>query len=86
MKNRQPIRMCIACRSRYPQKMLIRLKQVDRKIIAYDGNGRSFYVCKDCVTDKKKIVGLTKRFRQEEESFVKFLQGLASKVSIPNEV
>ncbi|RUM72737.1 MAG: DUF448 domain-containing protein [Sulfurovum sp.] len=78
MKNRHPIRMCIACRSRYPQKTLIRLKQVDQEIIAYDGTGRSFYLCRNCLLDPKKIVGLSKRFKQDKERFSLFLSALAS--------
>jgi len=81
MKNRHPIRMCIACRSRYPQKTLIRLKQVDQEIIAFDGKGRSFYLCVNCISDPKKVLGLTKRFKQDKEKFGLFLRVLASEIS-----
>lgn len=76
MKKSQPIRMCIACRSRFPQKELIRLKQKGENIVLYDNMGRSFYLCKECCTNEKKIKGLIKRFRQEEERFVKLLKEL----------
>ena len=80
MKNTQPIRMCIACRSRYPQNSLIRLKQVQKDIIAFDGIGRSFYVCCSCIADEKKRRGLSRRFRQDEEAFGTFLQTLALQI------
>jgi len=74
MKNLQPIRMCIACRSRYPQNTLLRLRQVEKTVILSDGRGRSFYLCEDCCNNEKKVKGLVKRFGQEPEYFVKLLK------------
>jgi len=65
--------MCIACRSRHPQNTLIRLKQEGNEVIAYDGTGRSFYLCDTCSKNKKKVKGLAKRFKQDEEYFAKLL-------------
>ncbi|DAB40246.1 MAG TPA: hypothetical protein CFH81_08605 [Sulfurovum sp. UBA12169] len=76
MKKSQPIRMCIACRSRFPQKDLIRLKQAEEGFVAYDNEGRSFYLCDECSVNEKKIKGLIKRFKQEEERFIKLLKEL----------
>jgi predicted RNA-binding protein YlxR (DUF448 family) len=76
MKKSQPIRMCISCRSRHPQNSLIRLKQEGQNVIAFDGKGRSFYLCDLCAKNEKKIKGLTKRFKQDEERFVKLLKEL----------
>ena len=76
MKKSQPIRMCISCRSRHPQNSLIRLKQEEENVIAFDGKGRSFYLCDLCAKNEKKIKGLTKRFKQDEERFVKLLKEL----------
>ncbi len=76
MKKSQPIRMCIACRSRYPQNTLIRLRQNDKEILAFDGNGRSFYLCVACVNNEKKVKGLVKRFKQDAEHFTKLLKEL----------
>jgi len=76
MKKLQPIRMCIACRSRHPQNTLIRLRQDDKEILAFDGKGRSFYLCNECVKNEKKVKGLVKRFKQEEEHFTKLLKEL----------
>ena len=76
MKKLQPIRMCIACRSRHPQNTLIRLKQSGKDVIAFDGLGRSFYLCNRCVKNEKKVKGLVKRFKQDAEYFTKLLKEL----------
>ncbi len=76
MKKSQPVRMCIACRSRHPQNTLIRLKLEGKDVVAFDGQGRSFYLCDSCSQNEKKIKGLTKRFKQDEECFVKLLKEL----------
>lgn len=68
--------MCISCRDRQPQGNLLRLKMADKDIIAYDGSGRSFYLCDVCSKNQKKIKGLIKRFKQDEERFVKLLEEL----------
>jgi len=66
--------MCIACRSRYPQKSLIRLKQDGKEIVAFDGTGRSIYLCKECVNDEKKCKGLARRFRQDQAQLTRLLE------------
>ena len=81
MKKSQPTRMCIACRSRHPQNSLIRLKQEGNEVVASDGKGRSFYLCDICANSEKKIRGLVKRFKQDEERFVELLKELAGKVN-----
>jgi len=76
MKKLQPIRMCIACRSRHPKNTLIRLRQDGNEILAFDGKGRSFYLCLDCAKNEKKVKGLVKRFKQDAERFTKLLKEL----------
>jgi len=76
MKKSQPIRMCITCRNRHPQNTLIRLKLSGKDVVLFDGIGRSFYVCTDCVNNEKKVKGLVKRFKQNEEHFTKLLKEL----------
>ena len=76
MKKSHPIRMCIACRSRYPQNTLIRLRQNDKEILSFDGYGRSFYLCVECAKNEKKVKGLVKRFKQNTEHFTKLLKEL----------
>ena len=69
--------MCIACRSRHPQKSLIRLKQNGKEVVQFNGTGRSFYICKSCVNDKRKLKGLAKRFKQDWEQLTRLLRTLA---------
>ena len=76
MKKSQPTRMCIACRSRHPQNTLIRLKLSGKDVVVYDGQGRSFYLCADCVKNEKKVKGLVIRFKQDKERFIKLLKEL----------
>jgi len=71
-----PTRMCIACRSRHPQNTLIRLRQDGKNIVVHEGHGRSIYLCVTCCQNEKKIKGLMKRFKQDEERFVKLLKEL----------
>jgi len=76
MKKSQPIRMCIACRDRHPQNTLIRLRQDGKEVIAFDGKGRSFYLCVECIQNEKKVKGLVKRFKQDEKRLTKLLKEL----------
>jgi predicted RNA-binding protein YlxR (DUF448 family) len=78
MKKSQPIRMCISCRTRYAQNTLLRLKLLEQEVLASDGIGRSFYLCEACANNQKKVRGLVKRFKQDEESFFKLLLTLRS--------
>ena len=52
---RLPTRMCIGCKRREYQKNFIRLMCKDGGIKKYDNNGRSFYICKECIKEEKKI-------------------------------
>ncbi|CAA6819378.1 MAG: Unknown protein [uncultured Sulfurovum sp.] len=70
MKNSQPIRMCIACRSKQPQNTLVRFKHEGKLIVASNGFGRSFYLCQHCMENEKKVKGLIKRFGQEKAYFM----------------
>ena len=47
---KKPIRTCIVCRQKFEQNMLLRFKQKDKKLYSYDNNGRSFYICKECIS------------------------------------
>ena len=67
----KPIRMCVVCRNRFYQDTLYRLQCVNKKLIKWQGRGRSFYVCKNCVNDKKftkYIVKLCKVSKKEAEN------------------
>ncbi|MFA6191331.1 MAG: DUF448 domain-containing protein [Sulfurimonas sp.] len=51
-----PIRMCISCRDRQAQNQLLRFKCIDGSIEIFDGIGRSFYICKNCLTQDKQVL------------------------------
>jgi predicted RNA-binding protein YlxR (DUF448 family) len=50
-----PLRMCISCRQRDSQTNLLRLQCVDGNIDLFKGRGRSFYLCKSCLKEEKKL-------------------------------
>jgi len=78
MKQTQPIRMCVSCRSREAQGNLIRLKHENKHVVVYDGSGRSFYLCSVCSKNQKKIKSLAKRFGENEERLLKLLEELTN--------
>ena len=78
----KPIRMCIACRQRYPQPTLIRLKQEGKTVEASDGKGRSFYLCIECTKSEKKIRGLMKRLKQDDSYFTTLIEPLTLHVDV----
>ncbi|WP_199768945.1 DUF448 domain-containing protein [Helicobacter cetorum] len=47
-------RMCVACRGRWFQNDLLRLKAFEEGVMEFDGKGRSFYVCKNCLKGGEK--------------------------------
>ncbi|MCF6244414.1 MAG: DUF448 domain-containing protein [Sulfurovum sp.] len=59
----------------------MRLKLSDNKVLAFNGTGRSFYICGVCVKNEKKVKGLAKRFKQELETLTKLLTELTLKVN-----
>ena len=52
----QAIRMCITCRDRYEQKLLVRLQCNEGSLKAFTNNGRSFYICSSCLLNEKKVI------------------------------
>lgn len=53
--SKKPIRTCINCRSRFFQEELLRLQCIEKKLTLFTKSGRSFYLCKECLTDKNKL-------------------------------
>ncbi|HIP46741.1 MAG TPA: DUF448 domain-containing protein [Campylobacterales bacterium] len=49
-----PIRMCICCRKKIPQNLLMRLQCIDKTLVHFTKSGRSFYLCETCVKSKDK--------------------------------
>jgi len=48
--------MCISCRNREVQDQLLRLRCFNGSIERFEGIGRSFYICKSCLEDEKKVI------------------------------
>ena len=48
---KKPLRMCIVCRARLNKENLLRLKCENKKLVSFDGYGRSFYICKTCLDE-----------------------------------
>lgn len=61
----KPVRMCVLCRDRIVQNDLLRLQCIDKKLVPFTGNGRSFYICCECIKkidDDKESSKIEKRF------------------------
>jgi len=50
-----PTRMCVSCRQRDNQSNLVRLQCKEGELDCFNGLGRSFYLCNECLLDEKKI-------------------------------
>lgn len=74
---KKPVRMCVVCKKRDTQENLHRLQCKNGKLIFFEGTGRSFYVCDECLKNKKfyKIIAYKCNFskiRAKEEIFSLF--------------
>jgi predicted RNA-binding protein YlxR (DUF448 family) len=63
-KHNEPIRMCIACRTRIEQKSLFRLQCNKEGLSRFDGNGRSFYLCENCLEGKQTARALARQCKR----------------------
>ena len=63
----KPIRMCIVCKGRFFKEELYRMQCYENRLIKWRGVGRSFYVCKDCVNNKKFIKYISKKCNLSKE-------------------
>ncbi len=50
-----PTRMCVSCRQRDSQNNLVRLQCNEGELDCFNGRGRSFYLCNECLLNEKKI-------------------------------
>jgi len=64
----KPVRMCVICKGRFFQADLFRLQCVNKKIIKWKGSGRSFYVCSNCIKDKKLIKYISRLCKISKEN------------------
>ncbi|RDU57181.1 DUF448 domain-containing protein [Helicobacter sp. MIT 00-7814] len=68
MRNPKQTRMCIACRKRFHQSLILRLQAREAVLCVFSGSGRSFYVCKECQANPKTLKSITKRYKILEVS------------------
>lgn len=74
--------MCISCRGREAQQNLLRLSCVDKEPMLYIGKGRSFYLCKTCITgsdasdNKRLIKSLARECKTNPTNFEQLVQKL----------
>lgn len=65
---KKPIRTCIVCRKKQEQNMLLRFKRKDKEIQAFDNQGRSFYICKECISFLENESENTKNIKKLEKA------------------
>ncbi len=56
-----PTRMCVSCREKFAQKNLLRLRCKNGALSLFEGVGRSFYFCKICLDDDKRVAKVLMR-------------------------
>jgi predicted RNA-binding protein YlxR (DUF448 family) len=64
----KPVRMCVVCRKRSDRKDLNRLQCKDGKLTPFSGSGRCFYVCAECVKEKKFVNFISKICKTSKEN------------------
>jgi len=74
-KFHEPIRTCVSCRKKDIQNNLVRLKCENGDLSSFTGLGRSFYLCKICLEEDKKLLkALMRQCRSGEKD--KFMNKL----------
>ena len=64
------IRTCVVCRSKFSQKLLNRLQCIDKQLIPYTKNGRSFYLCDECLEDETKLEKTLYRQCKNKDNYI----------------
>ena len=73
------VRTCVVCRKKAAQNLLNRLQCKDKKLIAFSGIGRSFYVCNTCLENESKLEkALYKHCKNKDEYIVQLREILAN--------
>ncbi len=63
-----PTRMCVSCRDRHEQNTLLRLQCKAGSLESFNGTGRSFYLCKVCLDNEKRVAkSLMRQCRTSEK-------------------
>lgn len=65
---KKPIRTCVVCRGKNEQNGMLRLKCKDKKLVPFDNNGRSFYICNDCISVIEQSQNNQKDYKKLEKA------------------
>lgn len=68
------IRMCVVCRGRFKQDLLLRLQVIDGKVADFCGFGRSFYLCENCLQSRHYEKTLQKHYKANTEEIAQIWQ------------
>ncbi len=74
----KPIRMCISCRVRQEKNLLNRFQCKEKKLGKFDGVGRSFYICDDCMEDTKKLEKALYRHCKNKDEYIAQLKEIVA--------
>ncbi len=66
--------MCIVCRGREEQSKLLRLQCKEQRIVPFEGEGRSFYLCANCLDNKKLSKALARICKTTPSEALKMLK------------
>lgn len=68
---KKPVRTCIFCKGKFHQKELLRLKCEDKKLVLFNNNGRSFYICKNCISKITQAQENQRSYKSMEKTLLK---------------
>jgi len=79
---KKPIRMCIVCKKRVYQKNLIRLQCSEGELKEFSHQGRSFYICQECLKkdDKKLLKPFLRYCKRDKNRVLKILREFKEKI------
>jgi len=63
-------RTCVVCRKKIEQHLLHRLRCVDKKLVPFNHDGRSFYICALCINEEKNLQKALKRQCRNNDDYV----------------
>ncbi|MEA1913984.1 MAG: hypothetical protein U9N30_01580 [Campylobacterota bacterium] len=64
------VRTCVVCRKKIEQQQLHRLRCVDKKLVPFKHDGRSFYICTLCIHEEKKLHKALKQQCRNNDDYV----------------
>ncbi len=70
----KPTRMCVVCRGRFEQNTLLRFQTNSGKILEFSKIGRSFYMCKNCISlkEEKLVKLLNSKLKTRNKKIIEF--------------